>query len=112
MQEAARLLEGEHDFTTFRALACQSNSPVRHVYAVDVCRRGDCIYIDVHANAFLHHMVRNIAGVLMTIGIGKANIDWIDALLLSKNRADGGVTASPQGLNLITVDYPAEFSLV
>jgi len=56
-------------------------------------------------------MVRNIAGVLMAIGAGKEDIDWIDALLLSKNRADGGVTALPQGLNLVAVDYPAKFSL-
>lgn len=111
MQEAARLLEGEHDFTSFRALACQSKSPVRYVHAVDVSRCGDYVYIDVHANAFLHHMVRNIAGVLMTIGKGERPASWVSELLERCDRAKGGVTAPAEGLYLIGVEYGTEFGL-
>jgi tRNA pseudouridine38-40 synthase len=111
MQVAAKLLVGEHDFTTFRALACQSKTPVRNVYAVDVSRRGDCVYIDVHANAFLHHMVRNIAGVLIAIGKGERPPSWVSELLELRDRARGGVTAPPEGLYLVGVEYEARFEL-
>ncbi len=111
MQEAARLLEGEHDFTTFRALACQSKSPIRHVYSVEVSKRGDYVYIDVHANAFLHHMVRNIVGVLMAIGATERPVSWVSELLELRERAQGGVTAPPEGLYLVGVEYEARFKL-
>ena len=111
MHKAAQRLVGEHDFNAFRAKQCQATSPVRTVEFLNVMRQQQMIILDIKANAFLHHMVRNIAGVLMMIGSGKAEIDWIDRLLLSKNRADGGITAPPQGLNLRAVYYPEKFSL-
>lgn len=108
MQKAAKLLRGEHDFTSFRALACQSKSPVRCMHNVDVSRAGDCLYIDLHANAFLHHMVRNITGVLMTIGKGERPVSWVPELLELRDRSRGGVTAPPDGLYLVGVEYATE----
>lgn len=111
MQQAAKLLEGKHDFTTFRALACQSKCPVRHVYEVAVSRRGEYVYIDIHANGFLHHMVRNIAGVLMKIGVEERPVSWISELLQIRDRSKGGVTAPPGGLYLVDVEYDPCFGL-
>ena len=112
MYRAAQQLVGEHDFNAFRAKNCQAKSPVRTIEFLNVSRVDNMIYLDIKANAFLHHMVRNIAGVLIAIGTGKANPDWIQALLLSKNRADGGVTASPKGLYFVAVEYPKAFALL
>lgn len=111
MQKAGRLLEGEHDFSTFRALACQAKSPVRTVFGLDVSRCGEVVYIDIHANAFLYHMVRNIAGVLMAVGRGERPVEWVSHLLALRNRAQGGVTAPAAGLHLIDVEYEASFGL-
>jgi tRNA pseudouridine38-40 synthase len=111
MQEAARHLLGEHDFSSYRALACQAKSPVRTVMNLEVTRKGELIYIDIEANAFLHHMVRNIAGVLMTIGAGEKNTDWSKTVLEHRDRTMGGVTASPYGLYLTGVAYPDEFAI-
>lgn len=111
MQEAAGHLLGEHDFSAYRARACQAKSPVRTVYRLEVSRRGDLVFIDVEANAFLHHMVRNIAGVLMEIGAGKRPPDWAAEVLTARERALGGVTAPPHGLYLMAVSYPARFGL-
>lgn len=111
MQVAAGLFPGEHDFTTFRATACQARSPVRRVYEAAVRRSGDLIYIDVHANGFLHHMVRNMAGVLMTIGHGDRPAHWVTDLLAMRDRTRGGVTAAAEGLYLVGVAYPDGFGL-
>lgn len=111
MQQAAKRLEGEHDFSTFRALACQAKSPVRTVFELVVSRCGDCVYIDIHANAFLYHMVRNIAGVLMTVGRGEQPVEWVSHLLSLRDRNQGGVTAPAAGLHLVGVEYEASFSL-
>jgi tRNA pseudouridine38-40 synthase len=111
MAEAAAYLVGEHDFTSFRALGCQAKSPVRTVYALTVQRQGDWIVIDVEANAFLHHMVRNIAGVLLAIGSGEQPVQWVQDVLAVSNRALGGVTAPAAGLYLLAVRYPEEFRL-
>lgn len=111
MQEAAGYLIGEHDFTSFRALACQAKHPVREVTRVEVSRAGEFIYIDVTANAFLHHMVRNIAGVLMAVGEGEREPQWVRDLLEVRDRTVGGVTAPAQGLYLVSVQYPAEFNI-
>ncbi|MEJ2060285.1 MAG: tRNA pseudouridine(38-40) synthase TruA [Gammaproteobacteria bacterium] len=111
MQQGADHLVGEHDFSTFRALACQAKSPVRHMYRIDVHRVGEFIYIDLHANAFLHHMVRNIAGVLMTVGRGEQPPAWVGELLQLRNRTLGGVTAPPDGLYLVDVEYDANYRL-
>lgn len=111
MQEAAASLVGEHDFTSFRALACQAKSPVRHVYELNVSRAADYVYIDIHADGFLYHMVRNIAGVLMSVGAGEHQPDWVEKLLCMRNRAHGGVTAPPDGLYLVHVAYDPRFGL-
>jgi tRNA pseudouridine38-40 synthase len=111
MQRAADYLLGEHDFTSFRALACQAKNPVRRVHELSVTRDADCVYIDVHADAFLYHMVRNIAGVLMTIGVGERPAAWTDELLRLRDRARGGVTAPADGLYLVHVAYDPRFGL-
>ncbi len=111
MQQAAEALVGTHDFSSYRALACQAKHPVRTVHSLGVSREGEMISIDVHANAFLHHMVRNIAGVLIAIGKGEQQESWAGEVLELRDRTLGGVTAPPQGLCLTGVDYPAEFGL-
>lgn len=111
MQRAARYLIGEHDFSSYRAVACQAKNPVRTLYRLDVQRGEEVITIDVVANAFLHHMVRNIAGVLITIGSGDQEPQWAEAVLHYRDRTLGGVTASPQGLYFMAVEYAPEFEL-
>jgi len=111
MREAARLLVGTHDFTSFRAVQCQAKSPVKTVHHLEVIEHGRFIVIDVRANAFLHHMVRNFAGVLMTIGAGEREPGWVEEVLAARDRRAGGVTAHPYGLYLVQVEYPPEFQL-
>ncbi len=112
MHQAAQYLIGHHDFSSFRAHGCQSKSPMRAMYFVDVYREGDKVIIDISANAFLHHMVRNIAGVLMDIGTGKQVLDWMPYLLEIKDRTCAGVTAPPEGLYLGAVYYPEQYGIV
>lgn len=111
MQEAAKVLVGEHDFTSFRALACQAKSPIKRVHHLKLVRFGRFIVIDIRANAFLHHMVRNIAGVLMQIGSGARPLEWTDEILHARDRRAGGVTAPAFGLYLVDVTYPERFVL-
>ena len=111
MRQAATHLLGEHDFTSFRALACQARHPVRTVYSLEVSRCGDFVYIDAVANAFLHHMVRCIAGVLITTGRGEASPDWVKQVLEARDRTVGGITASAAGLYLVCVHYPERFAI-
>lgn len=111
MQAAANHLVGEHDFTSYRAVACQAHSPVREVKELNVYASGALIVIDIRANAFLHHMVRNIAGVLMKIGCGEADPDWAREVLDARDRRKGGVTAPPWGLYFVDVGYPEVFDL-
>ncbi len=111
MAVAAQYLIGEHDFTSYRALACQAKSPVRNMHQIDVSSSGEFIYLDVCANAFLQHMVRNIAGVLMTIGAGERPVEWAKEVLESRDRTEGGITAPAAGLYLVKVRYDAEFDL-
>ncbi len=111
MQTAARYLLGEHDFSSYRAVACQAKSPVRTVHRLDVVQEEDLITIDIVANAFLHHMVRNIAGVLITIGSGEQEPHWADEVLNYRDRTLGGVTAPPQGLYFVGVEYSPEYEL-
>jgi tRNA pseudouridine38-40 synthase len=111
MREAAAHLVGTHDFTSFRAVQCQAKSPVKTVHHLEVIEHGRFIVIDVRANAFLHHMVRNFAGVLMTIGAGEREPGWVVEVLAARDRRAGGVTAHPYGLYLVQVEYPPEFEL-
>lgn len=111
MQQAARYLVGQHDFTSFRAAQCQAKSPVRRIEYIHLVRRGDLIVLEVQANAFLHHMVRNIVGVLMAVGAGDKSPEWVAEVLAARDRSAGGVTAKPFGLYLVAVDYPAIFEL-
>lgn len=111
MAAAAKHLIGEHDFTSYRAQACQAKSPIRHIYSLDVSRSGEFIYLDICANAFLHHMVRNIAGVLMSIAGGDKPIEWAREILEYQDRKKGGMTAAAAGLYLVRVNYDAGFDL-
>ncbi|MCI0400109.1 MAG: tRNA pseudouridine(38-40) synthase TruA [Gammaproteobacteria bacterium] len=111
MEEAAMFLIGEHDFTSFRSQACQAKHPVRTVRRLGVARCGELVIIDIEANAFLHHMVRNMVGVLMAIGLGKREPHWADDVLRARDRTVAGVTAPPEGLYLMAVHYPARFNI-
>ena len=111
MHEAGQFLLGEQDFTSFRALECQSKTPMRNIHSLKVCRQGDFITIDITANAFLHHMVRNITGVLIAVGSGKKPVQWVSEVLLAKDRRLGAETAPPYGLYLVGVAYPPEFGV-
>ncbi|AXS82035.1 MULTISPECIES: tRNA pseudouridine(38-40) synthase TruA [Marinobacter] len=111
MHEAAQALTGEHDFSSFRAAGCQSRTPIRFLERISVTRKRNFVVIDVQANAFLHHMVRNIAGALMAVGSGKQPVEWIHEILAARDRTVAGVTAPPHGLYLVDVGYPGEFGL-
>ena len=111
MQDSAQFLVGEHDFSAFRAAECQARSTRRNVIEIAVNRRGDWISIDVEANAFLHHMVRNIVGVLVAVGQGKRPAEWSAEVLAARDRRLGGVTAEPQGLYFLLVRYDAKYGI-
>jgi tRNA pseudouridine38-40 synthase len=111
MHEAAQSLLGEHDFSAFRAAGCQAKSAMRELTSISVVRCGDRITLEVAANAFLMHMVRNITGTLVAIGQGEQPVAWAREVLASRDRTLGGITAPPQGLTLFAVDYPAEFGI-
>jgi tRNA pseudouridine38-40 synthase len=111
MHAEARCLLGERDFSAFRAAACQSSTPMRNVRSIGVRRRGELIVIDIRANAFLHHMVRNIAGALMAVGSGRYGAGWLAALLEQGDRTRGAETAPPDGLYLVEVEYPPQYGL-
>lgn len=111
MSRAAEALIGEHDFSSYRAVACQAKSPIRTIHQLSVTEKKQFICIDICANAFLHHMVRNIAGVLMSIGTAEQGIDWAGEVLAHKDRKSGGVTAPPDGLYFVRVEYPDEFKI-
>ena len=111
MQAAARHLVGTHDFSSFRAMQCQAKSPVRELRRLEIRRQGDFVLIEVEANAFLHHMVRNLAGVLMTIGAGEREPDWAREVLAARDRTVGGITAPPDGLYLEAIAYPGQFGI-
>ncbi|MGY6553835.1 MAG: tRNA pseudouridine(38-40) synthase TruA [Wenzhouxiangella sp.] len=106
MHAGAQLLLGEHDFSSFRAAGCQSRSPVRTVHAVAVRRCAHEIHVDIEANAFLYHMVRNIAGALIRVGRGLEPVAWMADLLQRRDRTAGGVTAPPEGLYFVAPSYP------
>lgn len=112
MHEAGQFLLGEQDFTSFRSVECQSKTPMRNVQHLLVTRKSDLVIIDITANAFLHHMVRNIAGVLIAVGQGRKPVSWISDVLAAKDRKMGAETAPPYGLYLVNVNYPSEFGMI
>lgn len=111
MISAAIKFEGTHNFESFRAASCQSNQPVRHVHHCRLIRHGAYLVLDIQADGFLHHMVRNIMGCLLEVGRGMINIDQIDAIFAAEDRKAAGVTAPPDGLYFIHAAYPAQFEL-
>ena len=111
MHEAFAMLIGTHDFSSFRAAECQARSPVRTLARAQVERRGDLVRFELSANAFLHHMVRNIVGALVTVGSGKATPSWMGELLAARDRTRGPATFAPDGLYFCGADYDARFGL-
>lgn len=111
MHHAAQALLGEQDFSSFRAAGCQAKHAMRNVQQVSVTRDGDFLYIDIQANAFLYHMVRNIVGSLIVIGKGEQPQDWIGHLLTMKDRNQAAPTAPASGLYFVHVEYPAVFEM-
>jgi tRNA pseudouridine38-40 synthase len=111
MHSEAQCLVGEHDFTSFRGAGCQSRTPMRKVHFVSVKRIADFVVVDIQANAFLLHMVRNIVGTLMAVGAGRQSPGWTAEILGVCDRKLAAATAHPQGLYLVDVIYPAHFGL-
>jgi tRNA pseudouridine38-40 synthase len=111
MREGARALLGEHDFSAFRAAECEAKTPVRTVQAIAIECAGDEIQIVIRANAFLHHMVRNIVGTLVYVGNGKHPPGWVGEVLASRDRAQAAATFAAEGLYLERVDYDAHWDL-
>jgi tRNA pseudouridine38-40 synthase len=111
MQQAANYLLGEHDFTSFRAAQCQALSPVKNMLSIDISHRGAYWRIEFEANAFLHHMIRNIMGCLVTIGHGKKTADWLLEVLAARDRKVAAPTFSPDGLYFLGPRYEARWCM-
>ena len=111
MHAAAQTILGEHDFTSFRTVACQAKSPNRRMESISVTRDGDLVHIHFRANAFLHHMVRNLVGSLLPIGRGEQPVTWLRDVLDARDRNVAGPTAPSQGLVFLGPLYPREFGL-
>ncbi|HEY3487331.1 MAG TPA: tRNA pseudouridine(38-40) synthase TruA [Gammaproteobacteria bacterium] len=111
MHAAAQALVGRHDFSAFRASECQAKTPIKTLHQLTITRSGEWIYLDVRADGFLHHMVRNFAGVLTLVGTGEQPPEWPQRVLESRDREQGGITAPPNGLYLTGVGYPPAFNI-
>lgn len=111
MRTAAACLPGEHDFSSFRAAECQAKSPVKILYRFDIAQEGDLVMFDCRANAFLHHMVRNLVGALVQVGLGRQSPAWFTQLLAARDRRLGAPTFAPDGLYLAGVDYDDRWAL-
>jgi tRNA pseudouridine38-40 synthase len=111
MHEAAQVLVGTHDFTAFRSSQCQAKSPVKQMHAVTVARQGDMLVFTVRANAFLHHMVRNLVGSLIYVGSGRQPAAWLGEVLAARNRHLAAPTFMPDGLYLAKIDYDPKWGL-
>jgi tRNA pseudouridine38-40 synthase len=111
MHAAAQCLVGEHDFSAFRAAECQSRTATRRLERIAVARHDDTVFIEVKANAFLHHMVRNVAGSLIAVGTGDRPAAWLGDVLAGRDRRLAGITAPASGLYFLRIDYPGEFRL-
>lgn len=111
MRATAAHLLGEHDFSAFRSSQCQARNPVRRLERLDIERRGEILVVTLTANAFLHHMVRNLVASLLLVGTGRRPVEWIAEVLASRQRALAAATQAPQGLYLAGVDYDVRLSL-
>jgi tRNA pseudouridine38-40 synthase len=111
MREAAAALVGTHDFSTFRAALCQAKSPVKTIGTARIDATGECVRFDFSANAFLHHMIRNIVGALVHVGAGKAPPAWIGELLASRDRARAPATFAADGLYFTGADYASQWGM-
>jgi tRNA pseudouridine38-40 synthase len=111
MRAAAALVIGHHDYSSFRAAGCQAKSPMKTVHRFDVSAAGEVVRFDVSADAFLHHMVRNIVGALVAVGADKVPPGWIAELLAARDRTCGPPTFAPDGLYFVGADYDAAFAL-
>jgi tRNA pseudouridine38-40 synthase len=111
MRTAAACLVGEHDFSAFRAAECQAKSPIKHLYRADIAMQGECIVFDFHANAFLHHMIRNLVGSLVYIGKGKHPPAWLAELLQERDRKRAAPTFAADGLYFAGVEYDPVWQL-
>jgi len=111
MHECAQVLLGEHDFSAFRAVGCQARSASRNVHEISVARQNQLIYLDIKANAFLYHMVRNIAGSLIAVGKGERDSEWFSEVFAQSDRNLADVTAPAAGLYFLQAYYEAEFKL-
>jgi tRNA pseudouridine38-40 synthase len=111
MNEAAQSLRGEHDFTSFRARACQARHAVREIQDISVRRAGEVVSLEVTANGFLYHMVRNIAGSLLRVGLGENEPRWIGELLTRRDRSQAAPTAAPEGLYFVRARFPDRYGL-
>lgn len=111
MQQAARYLVGEHDFSAFRAAECQARSPIKHMHQAGVSAQGQVVMFEFRANAFLHHQVRNMVGALIYIGKGKYPVEFMAELIHNRDRTKAPPTFSPCGLYLTGVGYEAKWGL-
>ncbi len=111
MQKAAQFLLGEQDFSAFRAAECQAKSPVKHMQQLDIGRQGDLLTFELSANAFLHHMVRNIVGCLVYVGNGRNPPEWMSEVLASRERGLAAPTFAPDGLYLRRISYESKWGL-
>jgi tRNA pseudouridine38-40 synthase len=111
MQRAAAVLPGTHDFSSFRAAGCQAKSPVKTLYSFEIAREGDVVLFDCRASAFLHHMVRNLVGALVYVGMGRQSPEWFATLLAACDRSLGAPTYAPDGLYLAGVEYDPTWDL-
>jgi tRNA pseudouridine38-40 synthase len=111
MQCGANHLIGKNDFSSFRASSCQANTPIRDVTELKLSQKGKFIFMDITANAFLHHMVRNIVGSLLQVGEGRNSPEFIKQTLQELDRTKAPDTAKPDGLYLVNVTYPGEYGL-
>lgn len=111
MQAGARCLVGEHDFSSFRAAGCQAKSPVKTIVRLDVARHGNLVRVDCSANAFLHHMIRNVVGALVYVGAGRQPAQWMAQLLKARDRTLAAPTFAADGLYFCGADYDSRFGL-
>jgi tRNA pseudouridine38-40 synthase len=111
MERSAQCLIGEHDFTSFRSSECQSKTPIKTLYSIDIVSHAPWLYFRITGNAFLHHMVRNLVGSFIQIGLGKQSAEWMAEVLAARDRHIAAPTFSPAGLYLAQISYPGEFKI-